>query len=190
MQLRDLIIGSNIWFIRDGTVIAGEDPDPGTIVSPDVQPAFATTKEHWLKLGSVENWEPRTTTEWVSRRAAPEGKGKYQTRIRLPLSSSLTHAFGLQEFSELDFELLLNAATIDSSTGEYVPNSRGEALVGWIHIEGFNQGDLEIINETSWVQLSKEAFQFGENLNPHTLMAEVLYNELNEGKISNLSATP
>lgn len=180
MALKDIILGSNIWFAREGSTVGG------IVVSPSALPVFSSTKADWLKLGSVEHWDPKSTRTWVDRRAAPAGKGKYQTRTRIPLSSKLSHAFALQEFSALEFELLLNAASIHSTTGAYVPNSAGAPLVGWLHLENYDQNDVKILDDDSWVQLGMESYQFGEKLDPHTLMAEVLYNSLNAGHLTGL----
>jgi hypothetical protein len=179
--MKDLILGANIWFARVGSSVNS------TTVSAASLPVFSSTKADWLKLGSVEQWEPQREQNIVKRRAAPEGKGKFQTRKIFQLGSTLMHAFGLQEFRLLEFEMLLNAASINSSTGAYVPNSRGSQIEGWLHLENYDQDDNKIIEEDSWVSLSVQPFQFGENLNPHTLMAEVLNNSLNAGKVLNLT---
>lgn len=179
--MKDLILGANIWFARLNSTVNA------VTVSPAALPVFASTKADWTKLGSVEQWEPQREQNLIKRRAAPEGKGKYQTRKIFQLGSTLMHAFGLQEFRKLEFEMLLNAAEIDASTGVYVPNSRGSQIEGWLHLENYDQHDVKIIEEDSWVSLSIQQFQFGENLNPHTLMAEVLVNSLNAGKVLNIT---
>jgi len=167
--MKDLILGANVWFARLGSTVNS------AAVVPTVLPVFSTTKADWTKLGSVEQWE------------APAGFGKYQTRKIFQLGSTLTHAFGLQEFRRLEFELLLNAASVHVSTGAYVPNSRGTQMEGWMHVENYDQEDVKILEEDAWVSLSIDSFQFGENLNPHTVMAEVLFNSLNAGVITNLT---
>ena len=180
-MLKDIILGSNIWFAREGATVGGS-----AVVSTAL-PVFSSTKADWLKLGCVEHWDPKPQMTWVDRRAAPEGKGKYQTRTRIPLSSRLTHAFGLQQFEKLEFELLLNAASIHATTGVYVPNSRGVPLVGWLHLENYDQGDVKIIDEDTWCALTMDSYQFAEKLDPHTLMAEVLSNSLNHGTLTGMS---
>jgi hypothetical protein len=179
--MKDLILGANVWFARLGSTVNS------AAVVPTVLPVFSTTKADWTKLGSVEQWEPRREQNLVKRRAAPAGFGKYQTRKIFQLGSTLTHAFGLQEFRRLEFELLLNAASVHVSTGAYVPNSRGTQMEGWMHVENYDQEDVKILEEDAWVSLSIDSFQFGENLNPHTVMAEVLFNSLNAGVITNLT---
>lgn len=179
--MKDLILGSNIWFAREGSTV------DAVVVTSAALPVFATTKADWTKLGSVEQWEPKREQTVVKRRAAPEGFGKYQVRKVFQLSSALTHAFGLQEFTKTEFEILLNAASVDPGTGAYVPNSRGQQIEGWLHLESYDHEDNIIVSEDAWVSLSVESFQFGENLNPHTLMAEVLVNSLNAGFITNLA---
>lgn len=181
-MLKDLVIGSNIWFARLGSTVAS-----ATVVSTAL-PVWSSSKADWTKLGSVTHWEPKTNITWVDLRAAPSTKGKYQLRKRLPLNSRLIHNFALQEFEKLEFELLLNAATIDASTGVYVPNSRGGTLEGWLHLDCYQQDDVKILDEDSWVQLSMDSYQFAEKLEPHALVAEVLLNSLNHGTLSGMTS--
>jgi hypothetical protein len=179
--MKDIIIGTHLWFARVGATVDEET------VSAAAMPDPATTLAEWLKLGSVEQWEPRLEQTKVTRRAPKTGGGKYVDRKEFILGSSLTHAFGIQEFGVLEFELLANAAEVDSETGEYVPNTRTEGIEGWAHRKSYDQnGDLIDVS-TAFVSVTMDSFQFAENLNPHTLMMKVIDNALNEGVIANLT---
>ncbi|MBK1884884.1 hypothetical protein JIN85_20910, partial [Luteolibacter pohnpeiensis] len=176
--MKDLVLGSHLWFARLGSTI------DGTVVTESAVPIFATTKAEWLKLPSCEQWEPRPPSNFVSRRAPGTGTGTYGVRTRIPLGGDdFTHAFNVQEFGKLDFELLLNAASVDQATGAYVTNTKVEPVVGWLHRQALH-GETIIDEADELVQLTSEAFQFGENLNPHALIATVLNNTLNAGKIT------
>lgn len=177
--MKDIILGSHAWFARKGSTV------DGTPVVSTALPDFAATKEDWTELGSIEQWEPKMEQTKFTRRAPVAGGGKYEDRKEFILDSKLTHAFLIQQFGELEFELLSNADGL--TAGAYVPNSRAEGIEGWLHREASDQnGDLIDTSDT-WVSLTMESFQFAENLNPHTLMAKVLGNVLNAGIISNLS---
>jgi hypothetical protein len=177
--MKDIIIGSHAWFAREGSLVDGD-----AVVSTAL-PNFTTTKADWTQLGAIEQWEPRMEQNKVIRRSPVAGGGKYEDRKEFILDSRLTHAFAIQQFGELEFEILANADGL--TAGAYVPNSRAEGIEGWLHRESYDQnGDLIDTSDT-WVSLTMESFQFGENLNPHSLMARVLGNELNEGTIDNLS---
>jgi|APGre2960657404_1045060.scaffolds.fasta_scaffold00544_5 hypothetical protein len=177
--MKDIIIGSHAWFAREGSTV-GASPVVSTAL-----PVFASTEADWTQLGSIEQWEPQIEQTKVTRRAPVTGGGKYEDRKEFILDSKLVHAFAIQQFGELEFELLSNADGV--TAGAYVPNSRSEAIEGWLHREAYEQdGDLIDTSDT-WVSLTMDSFQFAENLNPHTLMARVLGNVLNEGTLSNLS---
>lgn len=179
--MKDIIIGSHLWFARVGSTVDG---DP---VTSAAMPDPATTLGDWLRLGSVEQWEPKLEQQKITRRAPTSGGGKYVDRKEFILGSSLTHAFAIQEFGVLEFELLANAASVDSGTGEYVPNTRTEGIEGWAHRKSYDQnGDLIDVS-TTFVSVTMDSFQFAENLNPHTLMMKVIDNALNEGVIANLT---
>lgn len=177
--MKDIIIGSHAWFARVGSTVDGSP-----VVSTAL-PVFATTKADWTQLGSIEQWEPKIEQNKVTRRAPVAGGGKYEDRKEFILDSKLTHAFAIQQFGELEFELLSNADGL--TAGAYVPNSRSEGIEGWLHRDSFDQSGNLIDTSDTWVSLTMESFQFGENLNPHTLMAKVLGNVLNVGTIANLS---
>lgn len=177
--MKDLIIGSHAWFARVGSTV-----NASPVVSTAL-PDFAATKADWTQLGSIEQWEPRLEQTKVTRRAPVAGGGKYEDRKEFILDSRLVHAFGIQQFGELEFELLSNADGV--TTGAYVPNSRSEGIEGWLHRDSYDQAGNLIDTSDTWVSLTMDSFQFGENLNPHTLMARVLGNVLNEGTLSNLA---
>lgn len=178
MALKDIILGSHIWFAREGATV-----DSAAVVSTTL-PVFASTKADWLKLGCVEQFEPTVTRNSVKRRCPGANAGKYGVRAEILLSSDLTLNFGLQEFNEINFELLFNSE--EPSSGAFVPNAAGVLIEGWLHIDAYDQADDKIIDLDAWCSLKQDSYQFGENLNPHTLIAEVLNNSLNAGTFTNV----
>lgn len=179
MALKDLIVGAHIWFARNGATIGAQT------VSETVLPVFSATKAQWLKLGSVEEFEPRKSQNVIERRAPISGGGRYETRRKIPLANKLELAFSLQEFEKINFEMLFGAASIGGS-GDFVPNSRRDFVRGWLHLENCDQENNKLVDLDAWVELDQEPFRFGEHLNPHALIAEVLGNTLNAGVLTNL----
>lgn len=178
MALKDVILGSHIWFAREGSTV-----NSLAVVSTTL-PVFASTKADWLQLGSVEQFEPRKTQTNVERRAPITNGGRYELRKKIPLQSKLLLAFGVQEFNMINFEMLFGAN--EPSSGVFTPNSRRELITGWLHLDAYDQENDKIINLDAWCELDQEPFQFGENLNPHALVAEVLGNTLNSGIFTNI----
>ncbi|MEM1083221.1 MAG: hypothetical protein AAGI48_03795 [Verrucomicrobiota bacterium] len=180
MPLKDLIVGSHIWFAREGSTV-----DSTAVVSTAL-PVFATTKADWLQLGCVEQFEPNVSRNSVKRRCPQADGGKYGVRKEIVISSDLTLNFGLQEMEELNLELLFNSNTPDPGDGSFVPNAQGSLIEGWLHLDSYDQDNVKIVDLDAWVSLKQDSYQFGENLNPHTLIAEVLNNSLNNGNFTNI----
>lgn len=180
MALKDLIVGSHLWFARNGVTIGAQT------VSETALPVFSSTKAQWLKLGSVEEFEPRKSQNVIERRAPITDGGRYETRKKIPLTNKLELAFSIQEFEQINFEMLFAAASVDPGTGAFVPNSRRDFIRGWLHLENYDQDNSKLLDLDVWVELDQEPFRFGENLNPHALIAEVLGNTLNDGAFTNL----
>jgi len=182
MALKDIILGSHLWFARDGATI------DATTVDKDTLPVFSSTKAEWLALGSVEEFEPQHTKNMIKRRAPITDGGRYETRVKIPLESELMLAFSLQEFEQINFEMLFGADGIDAGDGSFVPNSRRTQIIGWLHLDAYDQENDQIVELDAWCELDQQPFRFGENLNTHALTAEVLGNSLNSGILTNLSA--
>lgn len=174
--MKDLILGNHLYFAREG------DDDGGTAVSathiPDAE------SELWTKLPTVEDWEPKRTPNNVIRRAP--SPGTYRTRKTIQLSSKMTHAFSLQEWSEMTFaELLLGGEKPVS--GVFVPDARGTLLTGWWMVLGYDQTESKIITLNVWGEGMIDGYKFGERLDPYALIVEQLYSTLNSAKAENLS---
>ncbi|MCU0797566.1 MAG: hypothetical protein MUF31_16725 [Akkermansiaceae bacterium] len=180
--MKDLILGVHIWFARDGATIDGDVVDAATLHD------FATTEDEWLQLPSVEAFEPRFNKQVVKRRSPVAGGGRFGVRKTIPISTELTYAFDVQEWSKLLFELLFGAASIASPSGEFKPGTMTEPVAGWLYLKGYGQEDELILDGPARVELTVEPHKFGENLNPHALLAEIIVgNELNDHALTNLT---
>jgi hypothetical protein len=180
--MKDLILGVHLWFARDGETIDGDVVDAATL------PDFATTNDEWLKLPSVEGFEPRFKNQVIKRRSPVAGGGRFGVRKTIPISTELTYAFDVQEWDKLHMELLFGTAAIASPAGNFAPGTMIKPVAGWLYLDAFSHEDQRIIAGAVRVELTVDAFKFGENLNAHALIAEVIVgNELNEHTLTNLT---
>lgn len=176
--MKDLIIGSHLSFAREGELI--DSITVAVDAKPDNDPA-----ENYTKLGCVEQYEPQTSRDIIERRCPKAGGGRYRTRKRIPVNQRMTLNFSMQEWDEMTLvELLHNADK--PNAGAFVPNSRDEMVRGWLHIQNYDQNDNLILDQYVWVELTIESYQFGEQLEPYALVAEVLESDLNSGDVTNL----
>lgn len=175
--MKDLILGNHLLFASEGDLI------DGVTVAFDAKPD-TNPSTNYITLPTVENWEPKVSRTFVERRAP--SPGQYQTRRKIPLRTTVTHAFSLQEFTEMTLaELLLGGNK--PVAGVFVPGERAELLRGWWIIQGYDQQNDLTVALNIWGEANIESYKFGENLNPYALVVEQLYSPLNAGEISNLT---
>lgn len=175
--MKDLIIGSHLLFAREGDVI--DSVTVSATGKPDTDP-----EANYTVFPTIEAWEPKITRNMVTRRAP--SPGQYQTRKKIQLSSTITHAFSLQEFTELTLaELILGGNK--PVAGVFAPGARSELLRGWWIVQGYDQANDRIITLNIWGEATIESYRFGENLNPYALVIEQLYSALNTGLAENLT---
>ncbi|QJE95955.1 hypothetical protein [Luteolibacter luteus] len=174
--MKDIIIGSHLLFCRAGTVIGGIPTGPEAM--PDTSPG------NYIKFPSITDWAPKVTRNIVKRRApAP---GKFQNRKSIILSTEVTHAFSLQEFTETTLaELVLGGEK--PVGGVFVPGSASELLTGWWIVQGYDQTDQEIVALNVWAEASCEGYTFKEGLDPYAIVLTQLISTLNTGEVSNLT---
>jgi hypothetical protein len=177
--MKDLILGSHLLFAREGETI------DSVLVSATARPDTDPTT-NYIKFPTVEDWEPKFTQQFATRRSP--SPGRYQTRKKIPLSSTMTHAFSLQEFTKTTLaELVLGGGVPNSSTGIFVPGSRADSLRGWWIIQAYDQNQSPIIVLNIWGEATIEGYKFGERLDPYALVIEQLYSPLTTGTITNLT---
>ena len=180
--MKDLILGIHVWFARDGATIDGDVVDSATLSD------FATTNDEWLQLPTVTAFEVRFNKQVVKRRGPVPGGGRFAVRKTIPISTELTYAFDVQEWDKLHMELLFGAAAITSPSGTFVPGTMTAPVAGWLYMDAFSHEQQRIVAGAVRAELTVDAFKFGENLNDHALLAEVIVgNELNEHTLTNLT---
>lgn len=175
--MKDLILGSNGWIARAGSVIDGITVGPEA--KPDTSP-----ETNWTKLPSIERFEPNRTVQRVKRMSP--NPGVYKTRKVINTGAELTLNFGLQEFTPMMLAELLLGGT-QPVAGVFEPNGRGIDLEAWLKLQAYDQDNIRIITLDVYVALSIASYQFQNGIEPYTLVAEVLYSSLNSGLIENLT---
>lgn len=174
--MRDLIIGSHLLFCRAGTVIGGIPTGPEAM--PDTSPG------NYVQFPTIENWAPKVTRNIVKRRAP--SPGKFQDRKSIVLSTSVEHAFSLQEFTETTLaELVLGGEKpVD---GVFVPGGASELLTGWWIVQGYAQNDDPIVALNVWGEARCDGYTFKEGLDPYAVIITQTYSTLNTGEVFNLT---
>lgn len=174
--MKDLILGSHLFFAREGETI------DAVVVAADAKPDV-DPETNFTKFGCVERFQPQNNKTEIPRRCP--SPGKYRTRKKIPLSQTLTLNFGIQEWDEMSLAELLMLGSKPAG-GVFVPNAQVDNVRGWLKIQSYDQTDALILAMDVWAEISIQAYQFEEGLEPYALVAEVLYSELNTGAITNL----
>jgi hypothetical protein len=175
--MKDLILGMHLLFAREGETI------DGGVVSATYKPD-TTPEANYTAVATVEDWEPSFVPKIITRRAP--SPGKYRDRKSIIVSSELTYALSLQEWSEMTFaELLLGGNK--PVAGVFTPNSMDALLTGWWIMQGYDQEDNEIVVLNVWGEATVKPYKFGEKLDPYALQIRQLYSTLNTGSVSNLT---
>ena len=175
--MKDLILGSHLFFAREGetidSVVVAHD------AKPDVDP-----ETNWTKLGCIEQFEPTRDggSEIIRRCPSP---GRYADRKILQTGGTLVYNFSVQQWDELTLaEMLFNAD--QPIGGVFVPNSRREDVRGWWKIQAYDQNDQLIIAMDIWGSAKIESYQFAEGADAYALQIRQLHSELNEGALTNV----
>lgn len=175
--MKDLILGNHLLFAREGDTI------DGSVVSASYKPD-TTPEENYIKLPTVEAWEPKINRTFVTRREP--SPGIYRTRKKIPVSQTITHAFSLQEWSEMTFAEMLLGGNKPVS-GVFVTGERTDLVRGWWIVQGYDQANDKIITLNIWGEANIESYKFGEKLDPYAMIIEELYSAFNTSKVENLS---
>ncbi|WP_193214800.1 hypothetical protein [Luteolibacter marinus] len=174
--MKDLILGNHLLFARAGDVIDGVTV--GAEARPDTDPAA-----NFTKLPTVEDWEPKIDRNIIKRRAP--SPGKYRDRKSIVLNQTMTHAFSLQEWTEMTFaELLLGGNK--PVGGVFVPGEREELVTGWWIVQGYAQNNQQIVALNIYGEATIGSYKFGERLDPYALVITELYSSISTGQVLNL----
>lgn len=180
MALKDLILGGHLFCAREGETI--DSVVMSATVKPDTTPESNWTTSH--TIGCVSAFEMRPTVETQELRCP--SPGKYKTRQKRVISSSLEMAFQIQEFGKLEFELLMNSDVKIPSGGAFIPDGLTDLVRGWWKFQSYDSDDTNILNFDVWAEARIEPYQFGEQLDTHALILTVLDSTLNTGEVNNL----
>jgi len=182
LHLRKLVIGSHLFFAREGTVIAAVSPDPGGTVSPSYKPPLSGSANdpNWPELGVVENFTP--TPKVDEEDVMAPSPGAYRRVDSIVKSTTLDLAFTLKDVSELFFEGLLLAG--GAITADYTPTSGSGQLRGWFKCTQYDQGDVLRNVFDVYVAAKIKATKMDNNLIKAEIDAKVLFSTLNSGTLT------
>ena len=174
--MKDLILGNHLLFARKGDVIEGVPVGPEAM--PDTSPG------NYIEFPTIENWAPKVNRNIVKRRKpAP---GKYEDRESIVVSSSVEHAFSMQEFTMTTLaELVLGGEK--PVGGVFVPGGATELLTGWWIVQTYDQANDKIVALNIWGEARCEGYTFKEGLDPYAIVITQLSSSLTTGEITNLT---
>ena len=140
MNLKKLVLGSQIFFAREGGVIAAVSPDLGGTVSTTYKPPVGTVfpDANWISLGEVQDFT--STPKLDEQDIIAPAPGAYQRTDSFVVGKTLDVNFTLFNVSELAIESLMLGKP-DPSTGEYVVLSGPGTIRGWLKAQQYDQGD-------------------------------------------------
>jgi hypothetical protein len=138
MNLRKLVIGSQLLFVREGTVIGTA---PGNTVSQLYKPEVEAQAPYvnWASLGEVQDFTPTPKTNETDI-VAPS-PGAFRRTDVITTSTTLDLSFSLFNVSELFFESILLAGG-PITANAYQPGVGSGQVRGWLKCQQYDQGDV------------------------------------------------
>jgi len=180
MNLRKLVIGSQLFFAREGTVI-GVAPAAHTVSQawkPDVEEAPPYT--HWASLGGCVDFTP--TPKVTEQDVMEPTPGAYRRTDVVVTGTALDLSFSLTNVSELFFESLLLAG--GAITDDYQPGTGSGQIRGWLKCQQYDQGDAQRNVFDVYVSGMFKAQKMENKLIVAQFDAKVLYSALQSGNLS------
>lgn len=136
------------YFAEEGQTVEGVTVAAGT------KPAGSVLTT-WQELGCIQLARLLREYEGGENRYCPNlSTGLWEKKKKKGAVASLAIELEIQEFSEFLHRVSWNAAAIDGSDGEFVPNSQPEGIYrGWLLVQQQN-GDEVVTICHMWVELT------------------------------------
>lgn len=171
--LRKLVIGSHLFFAREGAVI--DEITVSRTAKPDAEPIA-----NWTNIGVVQDFQPKPKTESTDTYAP--SPGAYRRDDEVVTSRALDLSFSLVEVSPLFFESILMAG--GAIAAAYNPASGTGRIRGWFKCQQYSQDD-DLINVLDvYGAATFESEKQGNKLIIPTLNLKVLYSTLQTGNLT------
>ena len=179
MILKKLVIGSQLFFVREGTVIAGDGGGTvGQYYKPNVE--VAPPYAHWVPMGGVKDFTATPKTEAAD--VYEPAPGAYQRTDEVVTSRALDLTFNLTNVSPLFFESLMMG--VPNEDGDYIIGGGTGKIRGWIKCQHYSQDDTLLNVFDAFVSFSFKATKLENKLLIPELNAKVLYSPLGTGTLS------
>jgi hypothetical protein len=181
MNLRKLVIGSQLLFAREGTVI-GVAPTTNTVsqaYKPDVEDAPPYV--NWTSLGEVRDFLPTAKAEETDI-IAPS-PGAFRRTDSVVTSTTLDLAFALYNVSELFFESILLAGG-PITANAYQPGVGTGKIRGWLKCQQYDQTDTLRNVFDVYISGAFKGEKQDNKLIVATLDCKVLYSALQSGNLT------
>lgn len=182
MNLASYIIGTHLWFFREGDAFTL--PDPGGTCGQEVKPGIAPDLDPvWIDLGAVESFEPTVAqTDYELWKPAP---GRLVLKDLLENKQKLTIKAVTNDVGGLAVEAMFRATQeLANTTGTEQQFNPLSAISrrGWIHAQFYDQDNNNYMNLDLWSRLRATGKFMGEPTKPEWEMF-MLYSSLNTGSI-------
>ena len=179
MLLASYIIGTHLWFFRDGDAFAVPEAGVcGVESKPGIAPDFDAG---WIDLGAVESFEPTVSQEdYKLWKPAP---GRLVLKDLLENKQEMTLKFTTNDVGPLVIETMFRSSQkLGGAQVQFNPIS-AIARRGWLHCEFYDQDNASWMDLDLFVRLRSASKFLSEPVKPEW-EAFLLYSSLNTGVIS------
>jgi hypothetical protein len=179
MNLASYIIGTHLWFFREGDAFTL--PAPGAICGQESKPGIAPDMDpEWVDMGAVESFDPTVSQEDTKLfRPAP---GRLVLKDVLENKQELTIKAVTNDVGGLAVETLFRAsAKLSGAVVQFNPLS-AISRRGWVHAQCYDQDNSLWLTLDLWCRLRTTAKFDGTPTKPEWEMF-MLYSSLNTGAI-------
>jgi len=181
MILKNKVIGSQLFFAREGTVIAGEG---GGTVSQTYLPTAtdgAAPGANWPSMGRVKDFTANHKEDTLD--LVLPSPGRYQRVDEIVQSTMLDLSFSIPDMSPLFWETML-LGKADPDSGIYSIGSSNGRVRGWLKVMQYDQADEEQNLFNVYVSATFKPVKFENKLIITELDAKVLFSALATGTLT------
>lgn len=149
MIQQSYIIGSHLWFFREGDAFTV--PGAGTCAQ-ESKPGIAPTLDAgWIDLGAIESWDPAVAqTDHKLYAPAP---GKLVLKDFLENKQELTIKAVTNDLTGFVIETMFRAAQeLQGAQTQFNPLS-SVTKRGWLHVQQYDQNNNSFMNLDLWGRL-------------------------------------
>lgn len=179
------IIGAQVHFAP-----AGREVEEVT-AAEDVKPPGADFEDGWEALSCItDNNITHDVSGGTEIRCHNPVTGRFEKKATRGRTVTLVIEMTVQEITQFMMQLAMNAAAVDAE-GDYMPNSQGDPIQGWLFVTQYAGPNTAINAFEVWGEITlPQGAAGGETPTTPQVRFEVLGNALNDGNFSNLLPPP